>query len=149
MKLDGKVKGRMREDALPSKTNQALYVREFVKLAEEKHWNYNIEAFDQPWKRVSEGAVGGYWGLFDKDRADKNVFAGDVSVFPNYKLLALGSILLVSVFSLLLRNSTISSNKTILFTCVNTLLQYYICYKWNNLMLQLDLMEKLFGQHWF
>jgi exo-beta-1,3-glucanase (GH17 family) len=114
--------GRMREDALPSKTNQALYVREFVKLAEEKHWNYNIiEAFDQPWKRVSEGAVGGYWGLFDKDRADKNVFAGDVSDFPNYKLLALGSILLVSVFSLLLRNSTISSNKAILFTCVNTL----------------------------
>lgn len=114
--------GRMREDALPSKTNQAIFVREFVKLAEEKHWNYNvIEAFDQPWKRLSEGAVGGYWGLFDKDRADKNVFAGDVSDFPNYKSLALGSILLVLLFSSLLRNSTISKNKAILFTAVNTL----------------------------
>jgi exo-beta-1,3-glucanase (GH17 family) len=51
----------MREDAHPSKINQALFVREFVKLAEEKNWNYNIiEAFDQPWKRVSEGAVGGF-----------------------------------------------------------------------------------------
>lgn len=114
--------GRMREDALPSKTNQAIFVREFVKLAEEKNWNYNIiEAFDQPWKRVSEGAVGGYWGLFDKDRLDKNVFAGDVSDFPNYKYLGLGSIVLVLLFSLLLRNSTISKNKAILFTGLNTL----------------------------
>lgn len=114
--------GRMREDALPSKTNQATFVREFVKLAEEKNWNYNIiEAFDQPWKRVSEGAVGGYWGLFDKDRNDKNVFAGDVSNFPNYKFLGFGSILLVLFFSLLLRNSNISTNKVVLFTFINTL----------------------------
>ncbi len=114
--------GRMREDALPSKTNQAIFVREFVKLAQEKNWNYNIiEAFDQPWKRLSEGAVGGYWGLFDKDRLDKNVFAGDVSDFPNYKYLALGSLLLVLIFSLLLKNSTISSNKVILFSFINTL----------------------------
>ena len=62
----------------------------FVKLADERNWNYNIiEAFDQPWKRVSEGAVGGYWGLFDENRADKNVFAGNVSNFPNYLYLAL------------------------------------------------------------
>jgi exo-beta-1,3-glucanase (GH17 family) len=114
--------GRMREDALPSKTNQALFVREFVKLAEEKNWNYNIiEAFDQPWKRLSEGAVGGYWGFFDKDRLDKNVFKGDVSNFPNYKYLGFGSILLVLVFSLLLRNSTISTQKVVLFTFINTL----------------------------
>ena len=78
--------GRMREDAHPSKINQALFVREFVQLAVKNNWDYNIiEAFDQPWKRVSEGAVGGFWGLFDKDRNDKNVFAGDVSNFPNYK----------------------------------------------------------------
>ena len=50
--------GRMREDAMPSKINQAKFVREFVALAEEKGWRYNIiEAFDQPWKRISEGAV--------------------------------------------------------------------------------------------
>jgi exo-beta-1,3-glucanase (GH17 family) len=113
--------GRMREDAMPSKINQALFVREFVKLAEEKNWNYNIiEAFDQPWKRVSEGAVGGFWGLFDKDRLDKNVFAGDVSDFPNYKYLAFGSIFLILLFSLLLRNTQISGTKIIVFSAVNT-----------------------------
>ena len=114
--------GRMREDALPSKTNQAIFVREFVKLAKEKNWNYNIiEAFDQPWKRQSEGAVGGYWGFFDKDRADKHVLSGDVSDFPNYRYLGFGSILLVLGFSLLLRNSTISKRKMVLFTVINTL----------------------------
>lgn len=114
--------GRSREDAAPSKINQALFVREFVKLANEKNWDYNIiEAFDQPWKRMSEGAVGGFWGLFDKDRLDKNVFAGDVSNFPNYKYLAFISLLLILSFSILLRNKEISSGKIIAFTAVNTL----------------------------
>ena len=114
--------GRMREDALPSKTNQAIFVREFVKLAEEKNWNYNIiEAFDQPWKRESEGAVGGFWGLFDKDRLDKNVFAGDVSDFPNYKYLGFGSLLLIFGFSFLLKNSNISTKRVVLFSFINTI----------------------------
>ena len=114
--------GRMREDALPSKTNQAIFVREFVKLAEEKGWNYNIiEAFDQPWKRVSEGAVGGFWGLFDKDRLDKNVFTGDVSNFPNYKYLGFGSLLLIFGFSFLLKNSNISTKRVVLFSFINTI----------------------------
>ncbi|MGE0051758.1 MAG: glycosyl hydrolase [Arcobacter sp.] len=114
--------GRMREDALPSKINQAKFVRDFVSLAQEKNWNYNIiEAFDQPWKRVSEGAVGGFWGLFDKDRLDKNVFSGDVSNFPNYKYLAFGSLVLILAFSLLLRNKDISTKKIFLFSFINTL----------------------------
>lgn len=114
--------GRMREDAMPSKINQAIFVRDFVKLAEEKNWNYNIiEAFDQPWKRVSEGAVGGFWGLFDKDRLDKSVFKGDVSNFPNYKYLAAGSLVLILLFSLLLRNTQISGTKLLAFTATNTL----------------------------
>ncbi len=114
--------GRMREDALPSKINQAVYIRGFVKLAEDNGWNYNIiEAFDQPWKRMSEGAVGGFWGLFDKDRVDKHVFAGDVSNFPNYKPLALGSILLLLAFSFLLKGSNIEAKKVMLFGAVNTL----------------------------
>jgi exo-beta-1,3-glucanase (GH17 family) len=114
--------GRMREDALPSKINQAIFVREFVKLAEREGWNYNIiEAFDQPWKRVSEGAVGGFWGLFDKDRADKNVFSGDISNFPNYKPLALGSIALILLFSLLFKNRDINTKEILLFSGANTL----------------------------
>ena len=115
--------GRMREDALPSKTNQAIFVREFVKLAEEKGWNYNIiEAFDQPWKRVSEGAVGGFWGLFDKDRGDKSVFKGDVSNFPNYTYLAFGSLFLVLGFSYaMLRKKVFSMTKIATFTIINTI----------------------------
>jgi exo-beta-1,3-glucanase (GH17 family) len=114
--------GRMREDALPSKINQALYVREFVKLAQKENWNYNIiEAFDQPWKRVSEGAVGGFWGLFDKDRNDKNVFAGDVSNFPNYKYLAFGTLSLILLFSFLLKNKEISTKRLIAFSSINTI----------------------------
>ena len=115
--------GRMREDVLPSKINQALFVREFVKVAQKYNWDYNIiEAFDQPWKRLSEGAVGGYWGLFDKDRMDKNVFKGEVSNFPNYKYLAFASILLVFSFSfLVLRKKKISNNRLLAFTVINTL----------------------------
>lgn len=114
--------GRMREDALPSKINQALYVREFVKLAEENKWNYNIiEAFDQPWKRVSEGAVGGFWGLFGKDRVDKNVFKGDVSNFPNYQPLAFGSLFLVLAFSFLLRGAKIQTKTLLCFGALNSL----------------------------
>jgi len=76
--------GRMREGALPSAENQALFTRGFVKMAEEDGWKYNfIEAFDQPWKRMSEGAVGGYWGLFDANRMDKHILHGFVSNYPN------------------------------------------------------------------
>ena len=72
--------GRQRETALPSRVNEARFVRGFVAQAEASGWRYNlIEAFDQPWKRASEGAVGGYWGLYDADRQDKGVLEGPVS----------------------------------------------------------------------
>ncbi|MDF3934240.1 beta (1-6) glucans synthase [Pseudomonas citronellolis] len=79
--------GRQRQTALPSRVNEARYLRGFVALAEERGWRYNlIEAFDQPWKRRIEGAVGGYWGLFDADRQEKNVLAGPVSNLPDWPL---------------------------------------------------------------
>jgi glucan 1,3-beta-glucosidase len=72
--------GRQRETAVPSRVNEARFIRSFVALAEANGWHYNlIEAFDQPWKRASEGAVGGYWGLYDADRQDKGVLEGPVS----------------------------------------------------------------------
>jgi len=75
--------GRQRETALPSRVNEARFIRGFVIMAGQQGWHYNlIEAFDQPWKRASEGAVGGYWGLFDADRQDKGVLAGPVSNVP-------------------------------------------------------------------
>jgi glucan 1,3-beta-glucosidase len=75
--------GRQRQTALPSRVNEAKFIRSFVTMAEQRGWHYNlIEAFDQPWKRASEGAVGGYWGLFDADRQNKGVLEGPVSNLP-------------------------------------------------------------------
>ncbi len=80
--------GRMREASLPSLENQARFIRGFVALAEQEHWQYNlIEAFDQPWKRIKEGAVGGYWGLYSPERVDKHILSGPVSNFPNWRML--------------------------------------------------------------
>ncbi|MCL1860372.1 MAG: beta-1,6-glucan synthase [Proteobacteria bacterium] len=58
--------GLQRGESLPSKVNQARYIREFVRRAHDSGWDYNlIEAVDQPWKRSLEGTVGGYWGMLD------------------------------------------------------------------------------------
>ncbi|MBA1187439.1 beta (1-6) glucans synthase [Pseudomonas entomophila] len=79
--------GRQRETAVPSRVNEARFVRGFVAQAEIEGWQYNlIEAFDQPWKRASEGAVGGYWGLYDADRQDKGILEGPVSDVPLWRL---------------------------------------------------------------
>ena len=90
--------GRQREDALPSRVNEARFVRGFIALAERHGWQYNlIEAFDQPWKRNSEGTVGGYWGLYDAHRADKGILAGPVSNLPDWpRWLAVSGLLLLA-----------------------------------------------------
>ncbi len=94
--------GRQRETALPSRVNEARFIRGFVAMAEQQGWRYNlIEAFDQPWKRVSEGAVGGYWGLYDADRQDKGILTGPVSNLPNWPLwLGFGGLLFVATLLL-------------------------------------------------
>lgn len=64
--------GRHRNGSVPSQVNQARYIREFLQIAHDKQWNYNlIEAFDQPWKRVLEGTVGGHWGIYDSELKPK------------------------------------------------------------------------------
>ncbi|MGZ0781959.1 glycoside hydrolase family 17 protein [Pseudomonas saponiphila] len=94
--------GRQRETALPSRVNEAKFIRGFVALAEHHGWHYNlIEAFDQPWKRASEGAVGGYWGLFDADRQDKGILAGPVSNLPYWPLwLGVGGVIFLGTLVL-------------------------------------------------
>ena len=94
--------GRQRETALPSRVNEARFIRGFVTLAEQQGWRYNlIEAFDQPWKRGSEGAVGGYWGLFDADRQDKGILAGPVSNLPYWpQWLAVGGLIFLGTLLL-------------------------------------------------
>ena len=79
--------GRMRDGARPSRVNAARFVRGVVAMAEAQGLDYNlIEAFDQPWKRVLEGTVGGYWGLFDAARQPKFPLAGPVSELPHWPL---------------------------------------------------------------
>jgi exo-beta-1,3-glucanase (GH17 family) len=79
--------GRMREGALPSRTNQARVVSEILALAKQENFRVNlIEAYDQPWKRRLEGTVGGYWGLFDSvQRKLKYPPGQNVSNFPLWK----------------------------------------------------------------
>ena len=63
----------MREGALPSPANQAGFLSGVVEAAKQEGWKVNlIEAFDQPWKRLMEGTVGGYWGLYDDSAASRN-----------------------------------------------------------------------------
>lgn len=94
--------GRQREAAVPSRLEQARFMRGFLAMAEREGWRYNlIEAYDQPWKRRSEGAVGGYWGLFDADRQDKGILAGPVSDLTDWPV-ALGAGALLMPFALLI-----------------------------------------------
>jgi exo-beta-1,3-glucanase (GH17 family) len=80
--------GRMRDAALPSRTNQARVVSEILDLAKRENFRVNlIEAYDQPWKRELEGTVGGYWGLLDSvQRALKYPPGIAVSNYPFWKL---------------------------------------------------------------
>jgi glucan 1,3-beta-glucosidase len=94
--------GRMRDAALPSRTNQARVVSEILDLAKRENFRVNlIEAYDQPWKRQLEGTVGGYWGLFDSvQRALKYPPGVAISNYPFWKLqMAIGMGLAVLVFA--------------------------------------------------
>lgn len=72
--------GRSREGAVPNLVNQARYIREFIHVIGEEQVDYNvIESIDQPWKKIQEGTVGGYWGIYTVTRAQKFPFTGPVS----------------------------------------------------------------------
>lgn len=94
--------GRMREGALPSPSNQANVIQELLALSKAKNYRLNvIEAFDQPWKRVLEGTVGGHWGFLDAyTREFKFTWGEPVSDHPYWKLQALiGVAFAASVFA--------------------------------------------------
>ncbi|MBR1206775.1 MULTISPECIES: beta-(1-6) glucans synthase [unclassified Bradyrhizobium] len=93
--------GRMREGALPSRTNQARVVSEILDLAKREGFRVNlIEAYDQPWKRKLEGTVGGNWGLFDAAKRQVKYPPGvAISNYPDWKLqMAGGMALSVATF---------------------------------------------------
>jgi exo-beta-1,3-glucanase (GH17 family) len=92
--------GRMRDGALPSPANQATVLSGVVEAANAENWKVNlIEAFDQPWKRLLEGTVGGYWGLFDDASRELKFRWGEpVSNHPKWRIeaaLGIGAAFLV------------------------------------------------------
>ncbi|MEP9353599.1 glycosyl hydrolase family 17 protein [Xanthobacter sp. KR7-65] len=93
--------GRMREEALPSPSNQALVMHDVVALAKRQGYRVNvIEAFDQSWKRRSEGTVGGHWGLIDSgDRAPKFAWGQPVADYPHWLMhIAMGIVTVAVAF---------------------------------------------------
>ncbi|MDZ4304849.1 MAG: glycosyltransferase [Pseudomonas sp.] len=87
--------GRMRGGADASPADQAIYLRTLVNKLNRQGYNYFvIEAFDQPWKASDEGSVGAYWGVFDAARQQKFNFEGPVVAIPQWRVLAIGSVVL-------------------------------------------------------
>jgi exo-beta-1,3-glucanase (GH17 family) len=94
--------GRQRQDAESSQINQARFIREFSVVAKQQNIPYNIiEAFDQPWKRHSEGAVGGYWGIFSDDGSTKFALKGAVAEAPEWQGIAVITSLLILILLLI------------------------------------------------
>ena len=73
-------RGRQRADAVPSRVNEARFLRAFLTLSRAEHFDYNfIEAFDETWKYESEGIVGANWGVFNAARGAKIPVYGPIS----------------------------------------------------------------------
>src|SRR5581483_3184764 len=82
-------RGRTREYAVASESNEALFLRRFLKRAEKEQLVYYVmEAFDQPWKAYQEGAVGSYWGVYDVSRNPKFAFQAAIVRVPVWHALA-------------------------------------------------------------
>ena len=77
--------GRQRGPAVPGVAEQSRFVRELLARPLPR---YNlIEAFDQPWKRALEGAMGGHWGMLDAKGELRIVLDGSQTVDPLTPLL--------------------------------------------------------------
>lgn len=87
--------GRMRGGADATQADQAIYLRTLVNTLNRQGYNYFvIEAFDQPWKASDEGSVGAYWGVYNAARQQKFNFEGPVVAIPQWRVLAVGSVVL-------------------------------------------------------
>jgi exo-beta-1,3-glucanase (GH17 family)/cellulose synthase/poly-beta-1,6-N-acetylglucosamine synthase-like glycosyltransferase len=99
--------GRTIKAAVANEATQAMFLRRFLHRAEQKGYVYYVmEAFDQPWKRDQEGAVGAYWGVYDAERNEKFEFVEPIVGLPEWQTLALVSVVIAAIlFALLLTDS--------------------------------------------
>jgi len=90
--------GRQRGPAVPGTVEQLRFVRELQSRDAVEPLRFNlIEAFDQPWKRALEGAMGGAWGVFDAAGEQRATFAGPVPARPASRaMLALAGVGIVA-----------------------------------------------------
>lgn len=122
-------RGRMRGEAVASVANQGIFLRNFIKMAKDTHLDYFImEAFDQPWKEVNEGAVGAYWGVFNTDKEAKFPFTGPILNVPQWGALV-GITIVLALFTIaivlrdgdMFRKRAISFLSSVVFICITTL----------------------------
>lgn len=89
--------GRIKKAAVASPANQAAFLRQFLNFARANDIEYYImEAFDQPWKKVQEGGVGAYWGIFNEAREAKFAMTGSLVSYPSWPLLVLAASILAA-----------------------------------------------------
>jgi exo-beta-1,3-glucanase (GH17 family)/cellulose synthase/poly-beta-1,6-N-acetylglucosamine synthase-like glycosyltransferase len=105
--------GRTVKSAVASTANQAAFLRRFLHRAQQENYVYYVmEAFDQPWKRHTEGAVGAYWGVYNDARQEKFPFTQPIVPIANWYLLAGVSVLIALVtFAILLIDSQTLGNR--------------------------------------
>jgi exo-beta-1,3-glucanase (GH17 family)/cellulose synthase/poly-beta-1,6-N-acetylglucosamine synthase-like glycosyltransferase len=99
--------GRTRGAASATQANQARFLRRFLARAEREGYTYYVmEAFDQLWKRESEGEAGTNWGVYDVDRQPKFEFTAPVVRIPGWRgLVAISIGLTVLLLALMFRDS--------------------------------------------
>jgi len=104
---------RTYKGAVATPANQAAFLRHFLQRAEQKKYVYYVmEAFDQPWKRMSEGSVGAYWGVYDVHRQPKFAFSAPIVEIPQWRLLAGISIAIgIITFAMLLIDARTLKNR--------------------------------------
>ncbi|MEZ5540667.1 MAG: glycosyltransferase [Pseudomonadota bacterium] len=103
--------GRIRGGAVASEANEATFLRRFLQVAAENNYIYYVmEAFDQPWKKQVEGAVGAYWGVYDVLRKPKFTFTEPIVEIPEWRLLAGISVVIAMITFTLLLTDAISLN---------------------------------------
>ena len=87
--------GSPRGAAEASIQNEARFIRDFILRAAAEKIEYNIiEAFDQPWKHMTEGRAGEHFGIMDADRSDKFPLAGPIVEDPMWRSWALSSLVI-------------------------------------------------------
>lgn len=91
--------GYNRKNANPGRIEQAAVIRGFVSRAETAGIDYNIvEAFDQP-RKLFEGSVGPYWGVFDASHRPKFAWSGPIADVDHWKMAVVAALtgLLLSI----------------------------------------------------